>query len=328
MPDIDFVITWVDGNDPNWRAEKQRFQLTQDSDDRDIRYRDWNTLRYWFRAVENYAPWVNRVHFVTWGHIPAWLNVNNPKLHIVRHSDYIPSEYLPTFNSHPIELNLHRIPGLTEQFVYFNDDTFLNAPVKPTDFFRNGIPVDQLIFDVGYPSDNQISEITYNNYRLISKYVDKRKMLCRDARKIFYPLYGLPGLKNLFILPFPYFTGFYNHHLPISFTKTAFEQMWAQEYSAFDETCRHRFRTSSDISPWVIRYWNLAQGNVVPCSYRHGKIFEISSHNKKMYHALLHSRYKMICCNDGASDFDFDEVRSQLITVFETKLPKKSSFEI
>lgn len=328
MPDIDFVITWIDGNDPNWRAEKQRFQPAQDSDDSDIRYRDWNTLRYWFRAVENYAPWVNRIHFVTWGHIPTWLNVNNPKLHIVRHSDYIPPEYLPTFSSHPIELNLHRIPGLAEQFVYFNDDTFLNAPVKPTDFFRNGIPVDRLIFDVEYPADSQISEIIHNDVRLISKYVDMRTILRRDAGKVFYPLYGIPGLKNLFVLPFRHFTGFYNHHLPISFTKTAFKQMWAQEYSVFDETCQHRFRSNSDISPWVIRYWNLAQGNVIPCSYRQGKVFAISNHNKKMYNALLHSHYKMLCCNDNALNFAFDEVRSQLITVFETKFSQKSSFEV
>ena len=109
-----------------------------------VRYREWDTLRYWFRAVEKYAPWVNQVYFVTCGHVPKWLNMDAPKLHFVRHQDYIPEQYLPTFSSHPIELNLHRIEGLSEHFVYFNDDFYLTAPVQETDFFVNGLPCDSL----------------------------------------------------------------------------------------------------------------------------------------------------------------------------------------
>ena len=81
--------------------------------------------RWWFRAVEKFAPWVNKIHFVTYGHLPKWLNIDNPKLNIAKHSDFIPQKYLPTFSSFPIEVNLHRIKGLAERFVYFNDDMFL-----------------------------------------------------------------------------------------------------------------------------------------------------------------------------------------------------------
>ena len=143
MEKIDFVIIWVDGGDPEWQAEKSKYQSdTENTDTRSIRYRDWDNLQYWFRAVEKYAPWVNKIHFVTWGHLPSWLDTTNPKLNIVNHKDYIPPEYLPTFSSHTIELNLHRIEGLAEQFVYFNDDMFLNKPVRPDDFFKNGLPCD------------------------------------------------------------------------------------------------------------------------------------------------------------------------------------------
>lgn len=93
-------------------------------------------LQYWFRGVEKFAPWVNRIYFVTWGHIPSWLNLSHPKLKVVRHEEFIPTDYLPTFSSHPIELNLHRIKGLSERFVYFNDDTFLIRPVLQEDFFQ------------------------------------------------------------------------------------------------------------------------------------------------------------------------------------------------
>lgn len=106
---IDFVIPWVNGNDPEWIKEKSNFEKQSEGDRRDIRFRDWDNLRYWFRAVEAYAPWVNRIHFITWGHLPEWLNTAHPKLNIVTHQDYIPQAYLPTFNSHTIELNMHRI---------------------------------------------------------------------------------------------------------------------------------------------------------------------------------------------------------------------------
>ena len=132
---IDFVIPWVDGADPQWRRERHRFSRDP-RDMEECRFRDWEILRYWLRAVEAYAPWVHAVHFVTCGQVPPWLNLHHPTLHFVCHRDYIPESYLPTFSSHTIELNFHRIPGLSEHFVYFNDDMLLNAPVEPEDFFR------------------------------------------------------------------------------------------------------------------------------------------------------------------------------------------------
>ena len=119
MEKIDFVIPWVDGNDPQWRAEKAKYDPSgMPQSDAPERYRDWDNLQYWFRGVEKFAPWVNRIHFITWGHLPPWLDTSNPKLNIVKHTDYIPEKYLPTFSSHAIELNMHRIEGLAEHFVF------------------------------------------------------------------------------------------------------------------------------------------------------------------------------------------------------------------
>ena len=114
MNEIDFVILWVDGNDPAWREEFVRTRQAENDDASEIRYRDWRNLHYWFRSAERFAPWVRKVHFITWGHLPAWLRRDHPKLHIVNHRDFIPAEYLPTFNSNTIELNIHRIEGLEE----------------------------------------------------------------------------------------------------------------------------------------------------------------------------------------------------------------------
>ena len=84
---IDFVITWVDGSDPVWRKEKNKYMGIDETEAGETRYRDMGLLKYWFRAVEAYAPWVDQIHFVTWGHLPEWLNTECPKLHIVNHRD-------------------------------------------------------------------------------------------------------------------------------------------------------------------------------------------------------------------------------------------------
>lgn len=162
---IDFVIIWVDNSDPRWQAERQKYAAEDENfmNVGDCRYRDWGLLRYWFRSVELYAPWVRKIHFVTCGHYPQWLNMEHPKLNYVKHEDYIPKDYLPTFSSHPIELNLHRIADLSEQFVYFNDDMFVSGPVSPTDFFINGQPRDialraiPIIGDIGMINLNDIN---------------------------------------------------------------------------------------------------------------------------------------------------------------------------
>ena len=140
---IDFVIPWVDDTDPVWRAKKAEYTGVKETEGNTcVRYRDWDTLKYWFRGVEKFAPWVRYVHFVTDNQKPEWLNIEHPKLRWVKHTDFIPQEYLPTFNSHTIEFNLHRIPDLAEHFVYFNDDVFLIRETKEEDFFVDGIPCD------------------------------------------------------------------------------------------------------------------------------------------------------------------------------------------
>ena len=71
--DIDFVVLWVDGNDPEWRAEKAKYQGAVTDDSNSVnRFRDWGLMPYWFRAVEKFTPWVHKIHFVTCGRIPEF----------------------------------------------------------------------------------------------------------------------------------------------------------------------------------------------------------------------------------------------------------------
>lgn len=99
------------------------------------RYRDNDELRYSLRTIERYAPWVRRIHVVTSGHVPPWLDVDDRRIRLVPHDRIFEAADLPTFNSHAIEARLHHIPGLAEHFVYFNDDVFLARYQPSTNYF-------------------------------------------------------------------------------------------------------------------------------------------------------------------------------------------------
>ena len=327
---IDFVIAWVDGSDPEWRAQKARY-APQDGAGRgadgEARYRDWDLLRYWLRGAERFAPWVGTIHFVTCGHLPAWLNTAHPKLHIVRHEDFIPAEYLPTFSSHTIELNLHRIPGLAERFVYFNDDMFLTAPVRETDFFRRGLPCDAAILYPVHMVDNGIrAEI--NDLYAINRHFHKNDVIRKHPLKWLHPCYGRMLARTLCMMPFTRFSGFYVHHLPCAYLKRTFLEVWDAEGDALGETCRHRFRDVRDVNQWVMQYWQYASGRFMPRTPDIGTMEEGQEGLLRLAGEIERQRYKMVCCNDSPEIADFDGVKARLQAAFARILPEPSAYEL
>ena len=125
--------------------------------------------------MERALPWIRKVHFVTWGHLPPWLNTEHPKLHIVRHDEFIPRAYLPTFSSSAIMLNIHRIPGLAEQFILSNDDFFYLDETAPEEYFQNGLPCDQLhIKPITEVCTDNFGYILWNNISCLNEHFDLR----------------------------------------------------------------------------------------------------------------------------------------------------------
>ncbi|MGI5469043.1 stealth conserved region 3 domain-containing protein [Streptomyces sp. CA-132043] len=147
MWDIDFpvdvVYTWVDDADPAWRERRDAARRaaglpTDHVDSGDARFRSRDELRHSLRSLAMYAPWVRTVHLVTDDQVPDWLDTAHPGLKVVDHRElFADTAQLPTFNSHAIESQLHRIEGLSEQFLYFNDDVFLGRPLPASAFFHS-----------------------------------------------------------------------------------------------------------------------------------------------------------------------------------------------
>lgn len=330
---VDFVITWVNGEDSKWQQEKELYTQDLKGDDSTQRYRDWEILRFWFRGVEKYAGWVNRIFFVTQGHLPEWLDISNPKLTIVRHEDYIPEEYLPTFNSHTIELNLHRIKGLSENFVYFNDDVFITGELKLKNFFESGRPCDMLALQpvVANPSNPLMSHVFLNNILVISKYFNKRENIRKQWKKYFHP--GYPFLYfayNFMELAFPLFTGTYTVHGAAPLCRRTYERLWQLEPEVLNETCINRIRSHGDVNQYILRDWQKFSGDFkaknTSCRFRY---FTLGNKNHKLLKAIKKQKYSTICINEAEDVINSPEkIKQELIQTFETVFPEKSSFEI
>lgn len=332
MEKIDFVILWVDGADPAWRKEKESY-LPEDQRDSfvngAVRYRDWDLLPYWFRGVEKYAPWVNRVYFVTWGHLPAWLNTDHPKLTVVNHRDFIPEKYLPTFNTNTIVLNVHRIPGLSQQFVQFNDDMFLIAPTEPEDFFKNGLPVDECVHNalVSPGAGDRFPHFLVNNMDVLNRNFSKRKSMRQNLWKHFNWRYGIGNLRTLCLLPWWGFTGFYNPHVAAPYLKSTYEEVWQKEEKVLDATCKNKFRGYNDVTEWLMRYWQLAQGKFQPRSPRFGAYYPITADNRSLDAVLSRKKEKVCCVNDETDTIDFEKTKAEILKIFQKHFPEKSQFE-
>ncbi|MDL2355880.1 MAG: stealth family protein [Pseudomonadota bacterium] len=138
---IDIVYLWVDGADPAWQA-RRRAALQRGAGSASLarfgdvqgRYRDNGELRYNLRALQRFFPQHGHVHIVTDGQRPAWLRPA-PGLSVIDHRALLPAAALPVFDSGHIESYLHHIPGLSERFIYLNDDVFFGAPFDPAWWF-------------------------------------------------------------------------------------------------------------------------------------------------------------------------------------------------
>ncbi|WP_181408048.1 Stealth CR1 domain-containing protein [Pararhizobium mangrovi] len=149
--DIDFVIPWVDGADPAHAAERRRWSREAHSSAvEETRFHDDGEIYYAIASILAYAPFVRRIHLVTDAQKPAYLDAFQEAglcapdfIRLVSHHTIFDGldALRPTFNPRPIESAVWRIPGLSDQFVYANDDMFLNAPSSPQAFFRSSRPV-------------------------------------------------------------------------------------------------------------------------------------------------------------------------------------------
>ena len=288
MPDdmvIDVVFTWVDNTDEVWQKKYQRHKsegstvkLGQYATD-SARFDNHNELFYSVKAVKKYLPWVRNIYVITDNQIPSWLSKVNG-VTIIDHTDIIESQYLPTFNSHVIEAFLYRIPNLSEDFIYFNDDVFVAKELPKEHFF----------------SANNISSLfvsTKNLYNMQGKGVEtptlKASLRSIELLRRYYPY----NIKNPLV------------HTYFPLKKSGYEKAWQLFEKEIKTFLPNRFRGNNDLNmasflvPWLLYCEARAIEKVDICYY-----FNIRSrHALTRYEKLLKLKKRdasphSFCAND------------------------------
>ncbi len=333
MIKIDIVLPWVNGNDLYWKEQRDFYsgQIKDEKINGVIRYRDWDNLQYIFRGIAENMPWVNKVHLVTYGHLPNWLNPSYSKLNIVKHEDFIPSEFLPTFNSHVIELHMHKIKGLTEHFIYFNDDIFILDKLGQSDFFTHGLPNDMAV-EVPITSkisSNIFSHFLINNNSLLNKNHPKKEVVKRNFAKFYSLNYKSLLIKNILLGHFNNFSGFYHPHLTQSFLKATFFEVWEKEHQYLKKVSENKFRNYMDVNQYLMREWQLVNGRFEPKNIDElGRYFNITDDTKEIERHIKGKKSKIMCLNDNGHVINFALTQKAINAAFEEVYPQKCDFEL
>lgn len=328
--DIDFVVLYVNGNDLEWQKKKAQYSPDFATDISPSRYRDWDIFKYWFRGVAKYAPWVRKIHLVTDNQAPEWLNVDNPYLHLVNHSDYMPNDALPVFNSSSIEVGVHKIDGLSDKFVHFNDDVIITKSITPNYFYKDGLPIDMAGFTPPQTvkDKNVFSNAVKNDLDVLNRYFNKPEVAKKLFWKIYNPLYGKTFIRTLLNSGRKTFDGIVMPHLSTPYFKRDFERVWNREHDILVNTQYHRFRHKEDLTHLVFRWWRMCEGDFYPRRSL-GKYFALTDNASvdKAVKAIEKNKYPEICLNDCWADGHYEEAKERIKSAFEKILPEKCEYE-
>ncbi|MBQ5836464.1 MAG: hypothetical protein IIW38_02575 [Alistipes sp.] len=293
---MDIVITYVNGLDPVWQRdyEKHTNQPVLEK-----RFRDWGTLRYLFRGIAENMPFIRKVHLIVSheSQVPEW--VNRDEVHIVLHKDIIPAEYLPTFNCNPIEMHLHHIEGLDEEYLYFNDDVFPMKPCSATDFFEGekcflGMSRHLFVFDM-------FKRICRNSDRLARKVLGLKPSLC-------------------FLRP---------QHVCTPMFKSECEEVYKSATEEIAKTSASRIRNDENLNQYLFLDYLYLKGRLVNkrLSKKHFSVGIVSG--AKLHKFITKPSHKLVCINDvQLSEARYKELRQALLAAFEERFPQKSKYEL
>lgn len=324
---IDIVLPWVDCSDPMWQNEYK--QYCPETRFEAERFRDWGLLKFLFRGIEKFAPWVNKIFFITNGQMPEWLALDAPKLVFMKHAEYIPSQYLPTFNSNTIEFFYDLIPGLSEHFILFNDDTFITDYVSPSRFFQHGLPCDMVTESAYMAWPSGFNPCYYYNAAFINKCFNKRDVIRQNFSKWFNLKYGAALFQNIYFYGVPFFISFKNYHFPHPFLKRVYKEVHESLGQEIETMTCTRFRSNTNLSQLLVANWQLCTGQFYPYDIRKKSLYiQLTDTNFEQCASIIRNqKYSVLCLNDNESIRDFETGKKLLIDAFLQILPDPSRFE-
>lgn len=311
---IDLVYTWVDGNDEEWAAKKSYWQQKTGADNpyavHQARSRDREELKHSLRSVEKYMPWVNKIYIVTDNQVPEWLNTNHPKIKIVDHKEILPLNALPVFNSMAIETGIANIKGLSEHFIYANDDMFVGKPLPQEFFFTpDGTPI--------FYKDEKFGMFLKALYEKEKKEGTMWAHLIDNIKKT-NEKYGI----NMELFDFA------DNHTFSSYLKSEYLQAMSFFAEEINKTAYSKFRSEDDLDRTIVFDYSWAFGNVMVVDSKNVKQYGCKKSGiLVMTHVEDLEKYDpcTFCLNDT---HNMPEDKLDLHTNIMRKMfPEKSSFE-
>lgn len=308
---IDAVYTWVDGADPTWLARKARATGAEDSLELHAeavdpaRFRSRDELMYSLRALDDFAPWIRHVYLVTDQQVPQWLDVENPRITVVDHRDIFPDDgRLPVFNSNAIISRIHHIEGLSEHFLFMNDDVMLTRPVKPEQFFTG--------------SGIALVSPSKNRRPFIEPSVDHEPHLniTANIRSLMQDATGLNVSRAI-------------KHTPHPMLRSVLYEQEETFAEAYERTTRSQFRHHEDIvADQLHHYYAQATGRAVPGQLMYTYLNVLDDSFIPVFNGFALKRDRdAICVNDapvpGATPIPDEFVQTFLDNYF----PAPSQFE-
>jgi len=307
---VDVVYTWVDHRDPRWQQlyEQTTGKVPEAEKHDDLgptRFLSRDELRYSLRSVAQYAPWVRTIHIASNCAPPTWLDLSHPRIRWVDHSEFMPVDGLPVFNSHAIESRLHHIPDLANHFLYFNDDFFLLRRSGPGDFFfSNGLSKS---FFEGFGSVNgepHSSDLAYLN-------------AARNGKRLLERDFGVS-------------VAALHKHTPYALRRDVLLEMEQRFAADFARTARSRFRHETDLSTVSFLYHHYAYitGRALPAG-RNALLVKQAHHYARTLTTLLRSPSSgfSLCLNDGAGSTDDPHWNRYLAEFLRARFPRPAEFE-
>jgi len=280
--EVDAVYLWVNDADPAWQAARQEAlgrSAAASSANSDSRFREFGELEASIRLLAKNAPFIRRVHIVTAGQTPKWRKPIDSlpfEVRIVDHKDFMPAEYLPTFNSHALTANLHRIADIAEHFLYLNDDVFVGKPSSAETWFKDHMLrlryTSTAVPERGtLPADDTV-------------YLPRHNVLALAAKEHWPIIEGMP------------------EHGPHPIFRDVMVELWQHYQVALERTSQAKFRSATDLNPeWLVNQYLHAQGRAIvekSHSYKYVAMNKADSVTAIIDLVLRRGRVQSICLND------------------------------
>ena len=293
MNKIDYVFPYVTSDDPYW---KHLYSISLSGKESEFgsgiqRFRDNGLLKYLFRSLEKYLPWINKVHMIVMSdsQVPNW--INREEVHIIYHSDFIPKKYLPTFNSNLIDCFLPFLPLVEEKFIYGNDDLIPCRHLSKNIFFQGNIPcynINIRDFIETKPGD----KFRRNVYNIITGKKQYKRVVTTQHSTISYKI---SSIKNCF-----------------------------NKYKKPILNSLSKFREEKNLNQYLYAFYQMMEDTILNKPQKFGGYF-VKPDNIEKILVKNFNNYDFVCLNDGLNMTEKDW--NKILSKFEKQLPEKSKYE-